>query len=252
MIEINKITMAYQRQEVIHELSLQLPEKGVTSLIGANGAGKSTLLSGIGRLQTLVSGSINIDGEDITAINKEILAKKIAILKQEPMMAMRLKVFELVLLGRYPHSKGRHSQQDYERVQKVLEQLDLMPLANKYLDELSGGQRQRAFIAMVLVQDTKYILLDEPIAALDMRYSRDMMRYLTNLARLEDKSIIIVIHDLNFALGYSDYIVGMQAGEVRYQGTVDEMATSANLSQLYQCEIKVHEVDGRKIVFPSL
>lgn len=252
MIELRNVTMSYHGQKVIEDLNLTFPDTGITSLIGSNGAGKSTLLGGIGRIQEIETGQIIVDGQAINKWRQNELAKVLAILKQEQKLTMRLKVFELLLLGRYPYSHGRYNDDDYRAVAKVLEHLDLARFADEYLDELSGGQRQRAFIGMVLVQETKYILLDEPIASLDMRYSRDMMRYLRRLAHKENKSIIIVIHDINLALGYSDRIVGMQDGKVMFEGAVDAVATDENLSRLYHCEVSVSEINGRKIVFPSL
>lgn len=252
MIELKHVQMSYHGTKIIDDLSFTFPEKGVISLIGPNGAGKSTLLSGIGRVKDLEQGEILINGVNVQDWQQDNLAKELAFLKQEQHIHSRLKVFELVSLGRYPYSKGRYTKEDDQIVADVLDQLELTALSERYLDELSGGQRQRAYIAMVLAQQTPHLLLDEPVASLDMRYSRDMMRLLKKMADEENKCIIIVIHDLNLALGYSDYIIGMETGQIIFNGETAASATMENFSALYHCDVRVSDIDGRKIVFPSL
>ncbi len=252
MIQLSDLSISYQDHVVIQDLNLKLPENQLIALIGSNGAGKSTLLSSIGRITPIDSGEIVIDDQNITDWSTEELAKTVAFLKQEQQLVMRLKVFDLILLGRYPHSKGHYNEGDFHIVAQVLNSLDLAPIADEYLDQLSGGQRQRAFIGMIMAQDTKYILLDEPVASLDMRYSRNMMRYLKRLVQTEDKSVVIVLHDLNLALGYADYLIAMKDGKIIDQGSVSDIATPELFSQLYDCEVTVSTINGRKVVYPEL
>ncbi|MBG9983130.1 ATP-binding cassette domain-containing protein [Aerococcaceae bacterium DSM 111020] len=252
MIQLTNLSISYQDHDVIQNLNLTLPDNQLIALIGSNGAGKSTLLSAIGRITPIDSGSIIIDNRNINDWASDDLAKTVAFLKQEQQLMMRLKVFDLILLGRYPHSKGHYNEADFQVVVDVLESLDLAPIADEYLDQLSGGQRQRAFIGMVMAQDTKYILLDEPVAALDMKHSRNMMRYLKQLVQTQNKSVVMVLHDLNLALGYADYLITMKDGEIIHQGTVEDIATPALFRQLYDCEVTISTINGRKVVYPEL
>ncbi|MFL5202821.1 MAG: ATP-binding cassette domain-containing protein, partial [Microvirga sp.] len=161
MIEISKVSKAYGDAIVVRDVSLQLPRRGVTSIIGPNGAGKSTLLSMISRLLPMSAGTVTVDGLDVTQTPSDILARRLSILRQDNRVSSRLTVRDLVEFGRYPYSKGRLTTEDRAHAARAIGYLDLEPLADRFLDELSGGQRQRAYVAMVLCQDTEYVLFDE-------------------------------------------------------------------------------------------
>ncbi len=176
MICIDSVTKSYSGTTVVDAVSTTIPAGGVTSIIGPIGAGKSTLLSLISRLIPMDNGSVSIAGLDIGRTPSKQLAKSMAILRQENHITMRLRVRDLVGFGRFPHSGGHPTAEDERHILQAMEQLDLTPLADRFLDELSGGQRQRAYIAMVLAQDTDYLLLDEPLNNLDMKHSVEMMR----------------------------------------------------------------------------
>ncbi|MDO5034743.1 MAG: ATP-binding cassette domain-containing protein [Actinomycetaceae bacterium] len=250
MIEVRDVTMTYGREPVVKNVSLTLPESGVTALIGPNGAGKSTLLSGIGRLHPLASGTVLVDGTELADWKSEELACTIAILRQENHLHVRLTVAELAMLGRHPHSHGRVTPEDEEKVAHALRSVDMHHLADRFLDELSGGQRQRAFVAMTLAQDAKYLLLDEPLAALDMQHSRDMMRHLVQAGREQNMSIVVVIHDINTAAAYADRLVAMKDGEVVADGTPDEVVRPEVLEEIFGVEVEVAHVNGRPVAVP--
>jgi iron complex transport system ATP-binding protein len=160
---------------------------------------------------------------------------------------MRLTVRDLVAFGRFPHTGGRPTVADAAHVERALGYLGLTDLAGRFLDQLSGGQRQRAFVAMVLCQDTDYVLLDEPLNNLDMRHAVEMMQLLQRAARELGKTVILVLHDINFASCYADRIVAMKDGKLAYFGTPQELIRPAVLRELYQLDIGVHEVDGQRI-----
>ena len=190
-------------------------EKGkITSFIGPNGAGKSTVLSMISRLITKDSGEVLIDGKDMSSFKSNELAKKIAILKQSNSINIRLTIRELVAFGRFPYSQGKLTKEDWRFVDEAIEYMELTEMQHKYLDQLSGGQQQRAYIAMVIAQDTEYILLDEPLNNLDMKHSVQIMKVLRRLTEELGKTVVIVIHDINFASCYSDNIVALKDGKV--------------------------------------
>lgn len=247
MIEIKNLTKRYDAKEVVKGVSLTIEKGKITSFIGANGAGKSTLLSMVSRLLEPSSGDVVIDGVNINHWKDKDLAKKISILRQNNYMDLRLTVKELVSFGRFPYSKGRLTKEDHHHIEKALEYLQLKPMENKYINELSGGQKQRAYIAMVIAQDTEYILLDEPLNNLDMKHEVEIMKILRQIVDELGKTVVIVIHNINFASCYSDKILALQDGEIRYYDDTHKIINSEVLSQVFDMEFNVHAVGGQKI-----
>ncbi|PRB40718.1 iron ABC transporter ATP-binding protein [Arthrobacter sp. MYb23] len=247
MITVRNVTKRYGGTTVLDDVSCEIPRGGITSIIGPNGAGKSTLLSLISRLQPMDAGGVSVAGLDVTATPSRELAKTMAILRQENHLTMRLTVRDLVAFGRFPHSGGRPTVQDLEHVDEAIRQLDLTSMADKFVDELSGGQRQRAYIAMVLAQDTEYLLLDEPLNNLDMKHSVEMMRLLRRLADDLGKTIVLVVHDINFASCYSDTILAMKNGRLIHQGAPSDIMRAGMLYDVYDIDIRIEEIDGNRI-----
>ncbi|MBP1966117.1 ABC transporter ATP-binding protein [Paenibacillus aceris] len=247
MIEVRNVSKSYGNNPVLDNVSLRIGKGRITSLIGPNGAGKSTLISLISRLLTKDSGEILIDGEEVSKANSQELAKKLAILKQSNHINVRLTVRDLVSFGRFPYSQGKLTKADWQFVDQAIRYMELEDMQHKYLDQLSGGQNQRAFIAMVIAQDTEYILLDEPLNNLDMKHSVQIMKVLRRLADELGKTVIIVIHDINFASCYSDYIVAFKQGKLVKEGPVSEIIDSAVLRDIYEMDIAIREINGNKI-----
>jgi iron complex transport system ATP-binding protein len=247
LIEISNVSKAYGDTIVVRDVSLRLPLRGVTSIIGPNGAGKSTLLSMISRLLPMSTGTVTVDGLDVTTTPSDILAKRLSILRQDNRIASRLTVRDLVEFGRYPYSKGRLTPEDRAQAAAAIGFLGLEPLADRFLDELSGGQRQRAYVAMVLCQDTDYVLFDEPLNNLDMKHAVGMMKLLRRAADDLGKTIVLVLHDINFASCYSDYMVAMRDGAIAHHGTPDEIMTSSVIRDVYDMDVEIQDVQGRKI-----
>ena len=247
MVDIKNVFKSYNKKPVIEDVSLKIPKGKITSFIGPNGAGKSTLISMISRLIAKDAGLITIDGEDITKQNDRELARKISILKQSNTMNVKLTVRELISFGRFPYSQGRLTKTDWEKVDEAIDYMELNDIQHKYLDELSGGQRQRAFIAMVLAQDTEYILLDEPLNNLDMRHSVQIMKTLRRLVDELGKTVIIVIHDINFASCYSDEIVALKDGKIVKQGPTCDVIDKCVLKEIYDMDIEIKEIEDQRI-----
>lgn len=247
MIDIQNVSKRYGDSVVVNGVTLALPAGGVTAIIGPNGAGKSTLLSMISRLLPLSEGRVLVEGLDVARADSRELARRLAILRQDNHLPLRLTVRDLVAFGRYPHSSSRLTLQDKEHVNRAIDYLELEPLADRYLDEMSGGQRQRAFVAMVLCQDTRYVLLDEPLNSLDMKHAVAMMGTLRRAADELGKTVVLVLHDINFASCYADRIVALKQGRVACQGAPAELVRAEVLSALYALPIAVHEIDGRRI-----
>ena len=239
MINIRSARKVYKDEVAIGPLDIQIPKAGFTALIGPNGAGKSTALLMIGRLLNMDEGQIKVANMDVTASKSEDLAKILTILRQENHFVTRLTVRQLAGFGRFPYSKGRLTKEDEAIISKYIDFLDLTDLENRYLDELSGGQRQRAYVAMVLCQETEYVLLDEPLNNLDVARSVQMMEHLKYAANEFGRTILTVMHDINFAAKYSDRICAMKDGEIAAFGTVDEIMDAELLTDIFETPIEI-------------
>ncbi len=247
MIEIRNIGKSYGTKEVLRNISLTLPEKSISAFIGSNGAGKSTLLSLVSRLLHKSGGDIFIDDVRVEDWDNRELAKRLAVLRQSNFMNIRLTVEELVSFGRFPYSQGRLTDEDDAMVEKALSYMKIGDIRHRFLDELSGGQRQMAFIAMVIAQDTHYILLDEPLNNLDIRHSVDMMRVFRGLVDEMGKTVVIVIHDINFVSCYADHIVALRDGTLVAEGGREEIITPPVLERIYGVDIDIREIEGNRI-----
>ena len=241
MITLSSVLRRYTSEVAIGPVDLEIQHGGITALVGPNGAGKSTLLTMIGRLMGMDAGTITVAGLDVTKTPSKELAKTISILRQENHFVTRLTVRQLVGLGRFPHSNGRLTVEDERIISRSIDFLNLEELESRFLDELSGGQRQRAYVAMVLAQDTEYVLLDEPLNNLDMQHSVQMMKHLHRAARELGKTIVIVLHDINFAGHYADHICALKKGEVVALGTPEEIMVPETLSAIFNTPIDVIE-----------
>ncbi|MBD7970648.1 iron ABC transporter ATP-binding protein [Paenibacillus gallinarum] len=247
MIDVKEVSKLYGNKYVVENVTTNIKKGKITSFIGPNGAGKSTLLSMVSRLISKDHGEIFIDGMDVSNSKSGDLAKKIAILKQSNHINVRLTIRDLVSFGRFPYSQGKLTKEDWAFVDEAIEYMELQDMQHKFLDQLSGGQNQRAFIAMVIAQNTDYILLDEPLNNLDMKHSVQIMKVLRKLADELGKTVVIVIHDINFASCYSDYIVALKDGQIVKEGTTDEIIDPVVLKEIYEMDIPVQIIDGNKI-----
>lgn len=242
MIKIDNVKKVYTDEVKIGPLNINIPKAGLTSLIGPNGAGKSTTLLMIGRLLDMDEGQIKVANMDVSKSKSGDLAKILTILRQENHFVTRLTVRQLVGFGRFPYSKGRLTKEDEGIISKYIDFLGLTDLENRYLDELSGGQRQRAYVAMVLCQETEYVLLDEPLNNLDVARSVQMMEHLRNVANEFGRTILTVLHDINFAAKYSDRICVMKDGRIAAFGTSEGVMDSEVLTDIFETKIEI--IDG--------
>jgi iron complex transport system ATP-binding protein len=247
VIEVRSVSKQYGNKNVVENVSVKIAKGKITSFIGPNGAGKSTLLSMISRLLTKDQGEVLIEGQEIGQYKSNELAKKISILKQSNHITVRLTIRELVSFGRFPYSQGNLTKEDWKYVDEAIRYLELADIQHKYLDQLSGGQRQRAYIAMVVAQNTEYVLLDEPLNNLDMKHSVQIMKVLRRLVDEMGKTVVIVIHDINFASVYSDYIVALKDGKVVKEGSTDEIIQPQTLKDVYDMDIHIEDIDENKI-----
>lgn len=247
MIEVKNIVKQYGDNRVVDDISFKLEKGKITSFIGPNGAGKSTLLSIMSRIVDKNEGEVYIEGKEISLWDSRELAKKISILKQTNHINIRLTVRDLVSFGRFPYSNGKLTPEDWEYIDKAIQYMQLENIQERYLDQLSGGQRQRAYIAMVIAQDTEYILLDEPLNNLDMKHSVEIMKTLRRLVDELGKTVGLVVHDINFASCYSDYVVILNNGRIAKEGGVDEIINKEILEDIYKIEFNIQDIKNNRI-----
>jgi len=247
MIQVRELSKFYGKKAVVEKVNVNIHRGKITSFIGPNGAGKSTLLSMVSRLLDADTGEVLVDKDNVKQMKSNEFSKRVSILKQSNFMNVRLTIRELVSFGRFPHSRGRLTAEDLRFVNQAMDYMDLLDMQDDYLDELSGGQRQRAFIAMVIAQDTDYILLDEPLNNLDMKHSVQIMKILRRLVDDLGKTVVIVLHDINFASVYSDRIVALKDGRVVKDGPTDEIITSDALKDIYDMDIPIKQMANCRI-----
>ena len=237
----------YGEKTVVNEVSFEVPKGKVLSLIGPNGAGKSTVMGMISRLIAKDAGIIHFEGEDLSQWKSKELAKYLSILTQHNNIQMKLTVRELVAFGRFPYSGSRLTAEDNAMVDKALTYMELQEFEDQYIDELSGGQRQRAYIAMVIAQDTDYVLLDEPTNNLDIYHASNLMRIARRLCDELGKTVILVLHEINYAAFYSDYICAFMNGKIARFGTVDEVINKETLSEIYKVDFEIIRINEKPL-----
>ena len=240
-LEAKQLTLAYDNATIIRNLNLGIPAGKTTVLVGANGCGKSTLLRGLAKLLKPKSGTVYLDGKDISKLKAKNVAKKLGMLPQSPTAPEGLTVRDLVAMGRYPYQSWMQqwSTEDGEKVAEALEITTMTKLADRALDSLSGGQRQRAWIAMVLAQDTDILLLDEPTTFLDLSHQVDLLDLLDELQETKQKTIVMILHDLNLSCRYADYLVAVQQGKVYATGTPEQVMTEETVRDVFDLECRI-------------
>ncbi|MFC7679104.1 ABC transporter ATP-binding protein [Paenibacillus sp. GCM10028914] len=252
-LETKSLTLNYGDTNIIEDLNLSIPMNEITVLIGANGCGKSTLLRSIARLLKPVHGNVLLDGKDVFKLSTKQVAKKLSILPQSPVAPEGLTVLQLVKQGRYPHQSWRKqwTEEDEEIVLSALKATSVFHLQDKAVDELSGGQRQRAWIAMTLAQDTDIILLDEPTTYLDLTHQIEILDLLFELNK-QNKTIIMVLHDINLACRYANHIVTVRDRGVYQEGKPEEIMTTSLVKHVFDldCQMTRDPIYGTPLCIP--
>jgi iron complex transport system ATP-binding protein len=240
-LRTEKVTLAYDKTVVISDLTVDVPEGRITSVVGPNGCGKSTLLRSLARLMKPRGGAVYLDGDAIFNLPTREVAKRLGILPQSPIAPEGLTVRELAAQGRYPHQSWlrQWSREDEKAVEKALETTGVIELADRPLDTLSGGQRQRAWISMALAQETGTLLLDEPTTFLDMAHQLEVLQLLSRLNREEGRTILMVLHDLNNASRYSHHMIALSEGGIFAAGPPQEVVSPELLREVFHVEADV-------------
>ena len=215
-------------------------DDGLVSIMGPNGCGKTTLLSCIAGLKKITKGSITIQGKNITDYKPKELSKIISFMKQSNQFTIRISVLDLLKFGRYPYSKDNLTKEDLEIIYHYMDYLHIRQYRDRYINELSGGQRQRVLIAMMLIQQTPWMLLDEPLNNLDIYYAKMIMKILRDIVDKEHKTILLVNHDLNFAANYSDNIMIIgHMGRISYKDKTENIMKKDILEEIYETDIDI-------------
>lgn len=235
------LNISYGKVNIVEDLNLEIPKGKITTIIGANGCGKSTILKTIGRIITPKNGNIYVNGKDVHKENPKNIAKEMAILPQSPQAPSGLTVEELVAYGRFPHQNGfkKANKDDIDIISWAMKVTGILEFRDRSLDDLSGGQRQRAFIAMALAQDTDILLLDEPTTYLDLAHQLEILKLLETLNKEQNKTIVMVIHELNNAARFADYMIGIKKGKVVCNGSAHEVMTTDNLKRIFNIDAQI-------------
>ncbi|WP_189301283.1 ABC transporter ATP-binding protein [Streptomyces albospinus] len=249
------MTLAYEDRIVVDGLDLDVPHGAVTVVVGPNACGKSTLLRALGRLLRPRGGAVLLDGTDLARIPTRKLARSLGLLPQTPVAPEAITVADLVARGRQPHQRWwqQWSAADERAVAEAMARTDVVPLADRPVDELSGGQRQRVWIAMALAQETDLLLLDEPTTYLDISHQVEVLDLVRRLNHDRDRTVVAVLHDLNQAARYADHLVAMKAGRIVAQGYPGEVVTADLVREVFGLDSVVvpDPVTGSPLVVPG-
>lgn len=234
-MEVNGLTVGYNHNPIVKDVTAVLPRNRISVIIGANGCGKSTFLKSMARLLTPDSGVVLLNGREIRKENSKLVARKLGLLPQTPIVPDGIKVSDLVIRGRFPYRKFMQnlSSEDYRAVEEAMNIMGINDLADKAVDELSGGQRQRVWIALALAQETDILLLDEPITYLDVCYQVEILDILVDLNKKRGTTICMVLHDINLAAKYADHIFAMKEGRLIKEGKPSEVISSELLEEVF-------------------
>ncbi|KRF09688.1 ABC transporter [Paenibacillus sp. Soil766] len=253
-LEAQSLQLTYGDTTIFQSLHVQIPKGKITVFIGSNGCGKSTLLRSLARLMKPTSGSILLDGHEIAKLSTKEIARRMAILPQGPTAPEGLTVRQLVKQGRYPYQSWlqQWSQEDENKVMKALELTDMLEVADRTVDSLSGGQRQRAWIAMTLAQDTPTLLLDEPTTYLDLTHQIEVLDLLFDLNEREQRTIVMVLHDINLACRYAHHIVSIKKGSIYAEGKPEDIVNTPLLREVFDldCQVTTDPIFGTPMCIP--
>lgn len=249
-MKVKNVHFSYGKNKILNGVSFQIEEGKVTTIMGANGCGKSTLFSLMTKNLYPAKGNIFLKGKNILNLNLKEFARKVAIVQQYNTASDDITVESLISFGRTPYKKmmQANSREDEEKIQWAMEVTGLTEYRNREVSRLSGGQRQRVWIAMALAQGTNTLFLDEPTTYLDIRYQIEILKLVKKLNQEYGITIVMVLHDINQAITYSDRIIGLKDGQVLVEGTPEDVITEESIRELYGINLGVTSIDGRKFV----
>lgn len=249
-MEIKNLSFAYNKDLILDDISFKIPKGKITTIIGSNGSGKSTLFNIMTKNLKPKKGKIILDGKNINNIKLKEFAKKVAIIHQQNTAPPDLKVKELVKYGRLPYQKfcKKLKQKDYEIIENAMKMTDTYSLKDCYINDLSGGQRQRVFISLALAQNTDLLFLDEPTTYLDIKYQIEILELIQKLNKENNLTVVMVLHDINQAIKYSDEIIALKKGKIFAKGKTEEVIKKESIKEVFNINIEVLSIFGKKVV----
>ncbi|MCT4542686.1 MAG: ABC transporter ATP-binding protein [Vallitalea sp.] len=251
MLNIKNLTFSYGDSIILNNITTGIYDGKITTILGANGSGKSTLLNILTKNLKVKYGNVILEGKDVKYISSKNYAKKVAIVHQKNIVPNGLTVERLISYGRLPYTSvfmAKLDEYNQSYVDRAIKLADLEKIRYREMGTLSGGQRQRVFIAMALAQNTKYLLLDEPTTFLDVKYQIDILRLIKRLNIDEGITILMVLHDINQAISYSDEVIGLKNGEILFKGEAQKVIDEVNIHTLYGANLPVYNIDGKLCV----
>lgn len=239
---------------ILNDVSARFSEGGLHGILGPNGSGKTSLIRHIFKFLNIQKGSIYLEKEDINSVSRKVMASKISFVPQNVNVEVDFTAYDMVSMGRTPYQKRFQdlSKEDEEKIHHAMKITNTLDLKDKSFSYLSGGESQRVLIARAIAQDTKYLVLDEPISHLDIRYQVEIMETLKKLNKEENKTVIAILHDLNLSAAYCDNILLMKNGRVFAEGKSEDVLTKENLKKVYDMDFSIHDIDNRMFFVPVI
>ena len=251
MLRANQLTISRQGNTLLDNVSCEIDTKQLVALVGHNGSGKSTLIKALAGEMASNSGSVNLDERSISDYSSKELARQMAYLPQQLPEAAGFTVRELVMLGRYPHQKWlqKPTQIDKDKVIEAMRITQVEAFADRLTATLSGGERARVWLAMCLAQDTRYLLLDEPLAALDMHYQLEVIQLIRRLVDEQGLSVVIIVHDINLAAQYADRVIALKKGRICHNGDIKSTMQPDILHNIFNVDMQLlsHPITGQPV-----
>ncbi|MBH0095330.1 ABC transporter ATP-binding protein [Psychrobacter sp. NZS113] len=251
MLRANQLTISRQGNTLLDNVSCEIDTKQLVALVGHNGSGKSTLIKALAGEMASNSGSVNLDERSISDYSSKELARQMAYLPQQLPEAAGFTVRELVMLGRYPHQKWlqKPTQIDKDKVIEAMRITQVEAFADRLTATLSGGERARVWLAMCLAQDTRYLLLDEPLAALDMHYQLEVIQLIRRLVDKQGLSVVIIVHDINLAAQYADRVIALKKGRICHNGDIKSTMQPDILHNIFNVDMQLlsHPITGQPV-----
>ncbi|MBT7476085.1 MAG: ABC transporter ATP-binding protein [Nitrospina sp.] len=254
LMKLENISFAYETLPVLKDISLSTREQDFIGLIGPNGSGKSTLLKIMGAILKPDSGSVQFKESSLPKINKKLFAQSVSWIPQDHPMVFPFKVSEIVLMGRHPYLSplSFESEEDFEISRRAMETTMTSQFADRYFNEISGGEKQRVMIASALAQDPEMMLLDEPTAALDLKYQIQILSILKSLNARHKMTLVMAMHDLNLASSFCNRLILLDEGQIVRDGTPEQVLKKDILEQVYGIEVDLGSHDGSIRVHPVI
>ena len=251
MLSIDSLFFGYRNTNILKNITLELHQGEILSIVGPNGTGKTSLLKCIVGIHKPTCGTIMINGRDLCQMHRRDLAKSVGYVPQNSPSKFPITVFDTVLMGRRPHMTWRPTNEDLKKVAHIIESMNLKDIALRDFDQLSGGQKQKVLLARAIAQDTDYLLLDEPTSSLDLKHQLEVLELLSRLVTTNNAAVMLAMHDLNLASRFSHRMIMLNRGQIVCSGTPQQVMTTENIRSVYGVEAIIRQNNGFPYILPT-